>query len=104
MTGPRGGILSSPQALGAGLITLAAVGFGTLGPLARYADQADVTSLAMVTWRAGVGAALMVGFLLLRSATGHRPAQRWSGLPGRDRRFVSGGGPPHAAPTPEGVA
>jgi drug/metabolite transporter (DMT)-like permease len=91
MTSARASILSSPQALGAGLIVLAAAGFGTLGPLARYAEQADVTSLAMVTWRAGVGAALMVGFLLLRSARGHRAAKRWSDLPVRDRRFVIGG-------------
>ncbi len=91
MTGPRGSILSSPQALGAGLIILAAAGFGTLGPLARFADDAGVTSLAMVTWRAGVGAALMVGFLLLRSATGHGPSVRWRDLPRRDRRFALGG-------------
>lgn len=91
MSGPRGGILSSPQARGAGLIILAAFGFGTLGPLARYAEDADVTSLALVTWRAGVGATLMVGFLLLRSATGHRPARRWRDLPPRDRTFVLGG-------------
>lgn len=91
MTGPRAGILSSPQALGAGLIILAAAGFGTLGPLARYANDAGVTSLAMVTWRAGVGAVFMVGFLLLRRATGHRPARRWRDLPSRDRRFAVGG-------------
>ncbi|MDH4334071.1 MAG: DMT family transporter [Chloroflexota bacterium] len=91
MTGARRGLLSSPQAAGAGLIIFAAAGFGTLGPLARYADDAGVTSLALVTWRAGVGAALMVGFLLLRRAAGHRPAKRWSDLPVRDRRFVIGG-------------
>lgn len=91
MTGPPGRFGASPQAVGAGLIIFAAVGFGTLGPLARYANDAGVSSLAMVTWRAGVGAVFMVGFLLLRRASGHRPAKRWRDLPRRDRNFALGG-------------
>lgn len=89
MSSATGRTRGSPQALGAGLIVLAAFGFGTLGPLARFADEAGVSSLALVTWRAGVGAALMVAFLLLRSAAGQRPARRWRDLPRRDRWFIS---------------
>ena len=46
----------SGGALGAALIVVAAVCFGTLGPISRYGDEAGVSSLALVAWRAGVGA------------------------------------------------
>jgi drug/metabolite transporter (DMT)-like permease len=80
----------SPQALGALLIVIGAVGFGTLGPLARYADDAGVTSLALVTWRAGVGAVVIIGFMLLRGASGRSTGTRpWRQIPVRDRWFVA---------------
>jgi len=53
---------------GAGLIVLAAVCFGTLGPLSRAAEAAGVDSLALVTWRAGLGAAVMALFIGVRLA------------------------------------
>ncbi|MDP9244465.1 MAG: DMT family transporter [Chloroflexota bacterium] len=61
---PRGG------SLGAVLIVVAAICFGTLGPLSRFAEQAGVGALGLVTWRSAVGAACMGLFLLVRRGTG----------------------------------
>ena len=74
--------------LGAGLVTLAAVCFGTLGPITRFADDAGVGSLAIVAWRAGIGGTAMILLLLtLRGAAGRRPL-RLRELPARDRWFI----------------
>ena len=74
--------------LGAGLIVIAAVCFGTLGPITRFADDAGVGSLAIVAWRAGIGATAMVVLLLtLRGATGRRPLALRD-LPAGDRWFI----------------
>lgn len=73
---------------GAGLVILAAACFGTLGPLSRFAGDAAVDSLTIVTWRAGLGAAVMTGFLVLRMLlAGTRPVSLRS-LPVRDRWFM----------------
>jgi DME family drug/metabolite transporter len=61
---PRGG------SLGAVLIVVAAICFGTLGPLSRFAEQAGVGALGLVTWRSAVGAACMGLFLLVRRGMG----------------------------------
>ena len=79
---------TSPDLAGAGLVVLAAACFGTLGPLSRFAGDAGVDSLAIVTWRAALGAAVMGGFiaarlLLLRV----RPVPLRS-LPVRERWFM----------------
>ncbi|MEO8246460.1 MAG: DMT family transporter [Chloroflexota bacterium] len=80
----------SPLA-GAGLVTLAALCFGTLGPVTRFADEAGVGPLAIVAWRAGIGGILMLLLLgLLRGAAG-RSVLSVRALPARDRWFVAGG-------------
>ena len=67
---------------GAGLVALAAVCFGTLGPITRFADEAGVGSLAIVAWRAGIGATAMILLLrTLRGAAGRRPVPNSSLLP-----------------------
>lgn len=78
----------SRTGLGAGLIVLAAVCFATLGPLSRFAEEAGVTSLALVTWRAGLGAAVMVAFVGVRWATGAARPVRIGDIPVRDRWFM----------------
>jgi len=80
---------ASTELVGAGLIILAAASFGTLGPLSRYADQAGVSSLTLVTWRAAVGAACVLAFLTVRTLSGRHPIRPWRTLPARDRWFVS---------------
>lgn len=73
---------------GVGLVILAAACFGTLGPLSRFAGDAGVDSLTIVTWRAGLGAAVMAGFIVARMAiAGVRPVSIGS-LPVRDRWFM----------------
>lgn len=77
--------------VGAGLVTLAAVCFGTLGPMTRFADEAGVGSLAIVAWRAGIGATAMILLLfVLRGLAGRRPLGPRE-LPARDRWFVGAG-------------
>jgi len=58
------------RSLGAVLIVVAAVCFGTLGPLSRFAEDAGVGALGLVSWRSAVGAACMALFLLVRAAIG----------------------------------
>jgi len=87
----------SPNALGAALIVVAAMGFGTLGPIARFADEAGVSSLTLVTWRAGVGALVVLLFLAAQSVAGRRSWRRWRELPVRDRLFLSISAPTNAA-------
>lgn len=73
---------------GAGLVALAAVCFGTLGPITRFADDAGVGSLAIVAWRAAIGATAMILLLLaLRGAAGRQPLALRQ-LPSRDRWFI----------------
>ena len=87
----------SPTTLGALLIVGAAVGFGTLGPITRYADEAHVSTLALATWRAGVGAGVVLIFLIARSLAG-RPAWRpWREMPVRDRIVMGSAAATNAA-------
>jgi DME family drug/metabolite transporter len=79
----------STQLVGAALIVVAATSFGTLGPLSRYADEAGVSSLTLVTWRAGIGALCVLAFLVIRTLAGHRPVRPWRSLPTRDRWVIS---------------
>lgn len=79
---PTGGLV------GAGLIVLAATCFGTLGPLSRFAEEAGVASLPLVTWRAGLGAAVMVAFIGLRWVAGWGRPVPMSEIPRTDRRFM----------------
>jgi drug/metabolite transporter (DMT)-like permease len=75
---------------GAALVLIAAAGFGTLGPLAEFAQRGGVSSLTLVAWRAGVGAACVGRVLLLVGATGRSagvvPLRR---LAASDRKWVA---------------
>ena len=81
---------ASPGLAGAGLIVLAAACFGTLGPLSRFAEDAGVTSLGLVTWRSGLGAAVVTLFIVVRLAAGLARPIRLREIPVRDRWFVGG--------------
>jgi drug/metabolite transporter (DMT)-like permease len=87
----------SSNALGALLIVIAATAFGVLGPVAKYADREGVTSLTLVTWRAGVGAVVVLIFLAARAAGGRRLWKPWRELPRRDRFFITLAAPTNAA-------
>ena len=73
---------------GAGLIVLAAVCFGTLGPLSRFAEDAGVSALTLVTWRAGLGAAVMGLFISARMVAGSARPIALRAIPPRDRWFM----------------
>ena len=74
--------------VGAGLVARAAACVGTLGPLRRFAGDAGVDSLTLVTWRAALGAAMVGVFIGLRLAVaGIRPRSLRT-LPVRDRWFM----------------
>lgn len=87
----------SSQALGAILIVIAATSFGLLGPVARYADEAGVSSLTLVTWRAGVGAICVLLFLAVRAAGGTRLWRPWREVPRRERLLMALTAPTNAA-------
>ena len=77
-----------PELAGAGLVILAAACFGTLGPLSRFAADAGVDSLTIVTWRAALGATLVTTFLAVRFAAGLGRTVPLRSLPVRDRWFI----------------
>jgi drug/metabolite transporter, DME family len=87
----------SSSLVGALLIVVSASCFGTLGPLAHFANAAGVSSLSLVTWRAGVGAACISLFLVAQAAAGHNTTLPWRSLPVRDRRFISSAAVTNAA-------
>jgi drug/metabolite transporter (DMT)-like permease len=87
----------SSTTLGALLIVAAAVGFGTLGPITRYADEAGVSTLALATWRAGVGAMVVLIFLAAQSFAGRPSWRRWRDMPGRDRIVMASAAATNAA-------
>jgi drug/metabolite transporter, DME family len=87
----------SPNLVGALLIVIAASSFGVLGPIAKLADRAGVSSLTLVTWRAGVGAIVVLIFVAARGAGGTRLWSPWRDLPRRDRLLVSLAAPINAA-------
>lgn len=77
---------------GAALVVVAAACFGTLGPITRFADEAGIGSLAIVAWRAGIGAsAVLLLLLALRAITGRRPREIRA-IPVRERWFIGAGG------------
>lgn len=87
----------SSNALGALLIVVSATGFGVLGPIAQYADTVGITSLTLVTWRAGVGAIVVIAFMAARATSGIRIWRPWREIPVRDRLFVAGSAATNAA-------
>jgi len=62
--------------------------FGTLGPITRFADDAGVGSLAIVAWRAGIGATAMLLLLLTLRGTAGRRTLSLGDVPTRDRLSI----------------
>lgn len=84
-----GGDQVGERFFGAALVALAAVCFATLGPLTRFAGEAGVEPLVLITWRAAVGALLVAAFLLaVRAATGRRASVPLASIPRRDRGYM----------------
>lgn len=83
--------------LGALLIVVSASSFGTLGPVTRYADEAGVSSLAFATWRAGVGAIVVLVVVGAAAVAGVRLWKPLAEIPRRDRGFLALAAPINAA-------
>ena len=64
---------------------VAAAGFGTLGPLARFAAEAGLSAAAFASWRAVASVVVMGALLALLLRAGWAPAIAWSAVPRRDR-------------------
>ncbi|HSH21963.1 MAG TPA: hypothetical protein VK992_05090 [Candidatus Caenarcaniphilales bacterium] len=62
--------MSRPILVGSVTVALAASLFGTLGFVARSANDVGVGSLSFVAWRAALATAVLVGVTLLVSAGG----------------------------------
>jgi drug/metabolite transporter (DMT)-like permease len=73
------------EGLGAALVVLAAFGFATLGPASRFAFDAGVDPLTLVTWRAIIGGLVVVVLALVMARMGQVVAARWSAIPRRHK-------------------
>lgn len=73
------------ESLGAALVVLAAFGFATLGPASRFAFDAGVDPLTLVTWRAVIGGLFVVVIAVVLARMGQLVARRWSEIPRRHK-------------------
>jgi drug/metabolite transporter (DMT)-like permease len=64
------------DSVGVVFIVVAAIGFGTLGPLARFASDAGFTAVSFALWRATVSVIALVAFLAVGVALGRVPSTR----------------------------
>jgi drug/metabolite transporter (DMT)-like permease len=72
------------EGVGATLVVLAAVGFATLGPASRFAFEAGVDPLTLVTWRAVIGGLVVVLVAAALFRLGQVVARPWSTIPRRE--------------------
>ena len=84
-------VRTDARLVGAGLVALAAVCFATLGPVTRFAADAGVDPLTLVSWRAAIGALVVGAFTGLRAAAGQRVYVRLAAIPPHERRLMLGG-------------
>jgi drug/metabolite transporter, DME family len=66
-------------------VAIAAAGFGTLGPLARFANEAGLSAASFATWRAIVAVLVMGGLLVVLVHRRRAPSTPWAAVPGRER-------------------
>jgi drug/metabolite transporter, DME family len=77
--------------VGVALILTASASFATLGPMSVFAERGGVSALAMVTWRAAIGASCVLLVVALWRAGGRSSGLiPLSAIPLRDRWFVTG--------------
>jgi drug/metabolite transporter, DME family len=62
-------------------IVIAAAGFGTLGPLARFAGEAGFTAVSFALWRAASAVATLALLLAVGVALGRVPTARLRSIP-----------------------
>lgn len=82
---------SDARLAGAALVGLAAVCFATLGAATRFAADAGVEPLPLVTWRAAIGAVVVGAVVALGAARGRRTVVSFRAIPPRERAAMAGG-------------
>jgi drug/metabolite transporter (DMT)-like permease len=70
-------VLNRPALTGAGLVLIAAIGYGTLPTVSRFAGEAGISTVAFVTWRSIIGASLLTLAVLLMVRSGRMTAPRF---------------------------
>ncbi len=70
---------------GASLVVVAAICFGTLGPVSRFAFEAGVSELTFVTWRAVIGGLMVVAVAIVLARMGQVVARPLREIPRRDQ-------------------
>jgi drug/metabolite transporter (DMT)-like permease len=73
------------ESLGAALVVIAAIGFATLGPASRFAFEAGVDPLTLVTWRAVIGGLFVGAMALVLFRLGQVVARPWREIPRRHK-------------------
>jgi drug/metabolite transporter (DMT)-like permease len=79
--------------VGTAWVLLAAVGFATLGPLARAASDAGVSALTFSLWRSAVAVGILVVFLAFLARSGQTTLTRWRDVPRMERLQLAVMGP-----------
>ena len=69
-----------PDLFGVTAVVTAAIGFGILGPLARFATDAGFTAVSFALWRATSSAAALIVFLFVGVALRRAPTTRLSDI------------------------
>ena len=69
-----------PDLFGVTAVVTAAIGFGILGPLARFATDAGFTAVSFALWRATSSAAALIVFLVVGVALRRAPTTRLSDI------------------------
>ena len=77
---------------GAAMVVIAAICFGTLGPVTRYAGDAGVGSLALATWRSALGGIFIAAFVAMRMLIAHQPLVPLRSVPVTQRWLLLGAG------------
>lgn len=75
----------SADPLGVAFVVLAAIGFGTLGPLAQFAADAGFTTVSFAIWRALASAVALAVLLAIGVLAGRIPTTPWSAVPRLER-------------------
>jgi drug/metabolite transporter (DMT)-like permease len=71
--------------VGVAFIVVAAMGFGTLGPLARFASDAGFTAVSFAFWRALSSVVALLAFFAIGAALQRVPVTRLSAISRSDR-------------------
>ena len=76
---------SDRDSLGVAFVVLSAIGFGLLGPLARWASEIGFSVVSFAMWRAIASAVALAVLLLVGVAAGRLRSTPWAAIPRFER-------------------